>query len=409
MAISTTEPNGSQPLSEATSALTNVDRFAALDRFAAAVTAEPVETPDLGAWDIDINKLLTEERPEFLATRGNVDTGEYMVFAMRKALTLISADPGAGKSSLLALMLADEKLKGRKVLYLDTEMRGYPLRRQVEKIAACRGVAPRELPSEAQGIRLMSSLPTIPDRYAAEYSERQNSASNIGKTLPPLQLDYLTAIASEYRPDLIIIDNLRDLLEIRYGDNEEQSVRDLITELLRLAEDVGSGVVVINHNNKAGATKGHVGSIALQKCDIEINLKKEGNVAKVSYGNKGYREGRTDVSCSFTWDSYGVPQWNGEGVELSGGMVAAPPSPYQTRDYWAEQLRKLGKSPEGGTFTRSEYGTIAQVKRSQAQTNINNGIASGVIESLGSGRSQCYRLRTPEDDDDSESADECPF
>lgn len=406
MAISTTEPSDSQPLSEATSALTNVDRFAALDRF---VTAEPVETPDLGAWDIDIDKLLTEERPEFLATRGNVESGEYMVFAMRKALTLISADPGAGKSSLLALILADAKLKGRKVLYLDTEMRGYPLRRQVEKIAACRGVAPRELSSEAQGIRLMSSLPTIPDRYAAEYSERQNLASNNAKTLPPLQLDYLTAIASKYRPDLIIIDNLRDLLEIRYGDNEEQSVRDLITELLRLAEALGSGVVVINHNNKAGATKGHVGSIALQKCDIDINLKKEGNVAKVSYGNKGYREGRTDVFCSFTWDTMGIPQWNGEGVELSGGVVA-PPSPYQTRGYWAEQLRKLGKSPEGGAFTRSEYETIASVKRSQAQSNINNGIASGVIETLGSGRSQCYRLTTPEDDEsDSDDTEECPF
>jgi archaellum biogenesis ATPase FlaH len=398
MENSYTEPLGSQPLSEAISALTNVDRFA-------AVTAEPVETPDLGAWDIDIDKLLTEEKPEFLATRGNVDTGEYMVFAMRKALTLISADPGAGKSSLLALILADAKLKGRKVLYLDTEMRGYPLRRQIEKIAACRGVKPQELPS--QGIRLTSSLPTIPDDFARNYSERQNLASNIGKTLPPLQLDYLSAIAHEYRPDLIIIDNLRDLLEIRYGDNEEQSVRDLITELLRLAEDVGSGVVVINHNNKAGATKGHVGSIALQKCDIEINLKKEGNVAKVSYGNKGYREGRTDVFCSFTWDTMGIPQWNGEGVELSGGVVA-PPSPYQTREYWAEQLRKLGKSPGVGTFTRSEYETIASVKRSQAQTNINIGIASSVIETLGSGRSQCYRLTTPEDDE-SDSADECPF
>ena len=198
-----------------------------------------------------------------------LEINEERCFA-RKELIAIKAKAKQGKSTLEMILIAT-LLCGQwhyvrrladtrpRMLYIDTEMK--PADTQLMNRKAMH----------------LAELPETEDVPEATFINlRRQTADECQQAL--------TDLLKKYRPDIVFIDGIVDLL-LNFNDLEESQA--LIRKLLALAEEFNCCLVNVLHTNKATDDhnmRGHLGSFLTQKASLVFNCKKDAasNIVTVS-------------------------------------------------------------------------------------------------------------------------------
>lgn len=155
----------------------------------------------------------------------------------------------------------------------------------------------------------------------------------------------------EYKPDLAIIDGLADLTFDFNNIEESQSV---IGELMQVSTEVQCAIIFVLHENKGkedSNMKGHLGTMAVQKCSDVFRVEKQGctfNVTQTESRNAPVEP------FSFILDENGTPKPTATIVEPTkeqikfNGLVATMQSVFGTETYLPfNQLKKGIIATEG--------------------------------------------------------------
>lgn len=145
--------------------------------------------------------------------------------------------------------------KPLKVLLIDTEQSEYNLQNQ--------GYRTRMLGADMSQITVLALRP-VP------------GASN--------RLDLTLQAANAIRPDIIIIDNVKDFVT-DFNNNEESDT--VVRSLMKLAGDLQIGIIsVIHENYNTDKARGHVGSYLIEKASSQIRTEcvpEDKGITKVSF------------------------------------------------------------------------------------------------------------------------------
>lgn len=168
-------------------------------------------------------------------------------------ITTLQGQAKTCKTTLLMTILATlstgepnlmfETLSPRKVLLIDTEQSAYNLNKQGQKA--------RQLGADLKNVRAyaMRSVPT---------------AKQI--------LDYTIQAANEWRPDIIIVDNIKDMVA-DFNNLTESS--ETVRRLMKLAEDLKCGIIAVIHENiDSEKARGHIGSALVEKVSTVIRTER---------------------------------------------------------------------------------------------------------------------------------------
>lgn len=159
-------------------------------------------------------------------------------------ITIIQGQAKTCKTTLLMAILAtltsgEENLlfsvpKPQKVLLIDTEQSDFNLHKQ--------GCKARLMGADFGKLRVYA-LRSVSD--------------------PSKLLDYTIQAANAYRPDVIVIDNIKDLVT-NFNDLAES--QGTVRRLMKLTVDLSCGIVAVIHENiDSEKARGHVGSTLIEK------------------------------------------------------------------------------------------------------------------------------------------------
>lgn len=162
----------------------------------------------------------------------------------RQDLVAMTGKAKCGKTFAMSILVAaalrgsetlgfEPGAEGLRVLYLDTEQAPYSTKHVLERIVCLSG-----RPYEADRLRV--------------YNLRRES--------PRLRLELVVGAMAAMRPDLVVIDGVRDLL-LDFNDIEESST--LVCRLMTLASDFDCSILCALHQNKPkddNNMRGHLGS-----------------------------------------------------------------------------------------------------------------------------------------------------
>jgi hypothetical protein len=140
------------------------------------------------------------------------------------ALTIVSGEPGVGKSMYLTTLLVDEAREGRSVVYFDFERRPELLLDRVKAAG---------LDDETLAERVRYQRPEEPERPEA-----------------------LAAIVELLAPDLVLVDAFDSALALHNLETTNEDVRRFSTDVLDPLRSTGAAVVVADHVPKARAARG---------------------------------------------------------------------------------------------------------------------------------------------------------
>jgi hypothetical protein len=95
-----------------------------------------------------------------------------------------------------------------------------------------------------------------------------------GKTFFSSLLDYLPVAIDAYRPDIVIVDGIADLI---HDINDGPASSDLMEKFLKMANTFNCNIVLVIHLNRSGEKsnlRGWLGSVMLQKSYEVFNCTK---------------------------------------------------------------------------------------------------------------------------------------
>ena len=223
----------------------------------------------------------------------------------KKSISTIIAKAKAGKTTVTAWMMAKVINSKMQVLWLDTEQGLYYGSRTqfwILSIAGC---------PESQFLKFY-------DLKIYDPSER---------------IHIIETLIDELRPDIIVIDGIRDLV---FDINSPQEATTSVGNLMRWAELHNCHIVNILHQNKGNEhARGHLGSEMINKS--ESVLKVTQNDAKEIILEPEFTRGLPFNSIAFTRDENGIPvlieNWitateQRESIRLEG------PSDAPTESHW---------------------------------------------------------------------------
>lgn len=184
----------------------------------------------------------------------------------RQDLVAITGKAKCGKTWATSILMAAAMWGGEilgmeaaegllKVLYVDTEQAAYSTQKVLQRVLK------------------MSTLP---------YNDERLQMLNLRRETHDLRLQLLLAAMSRMRPDLVIIDGVRDLL-LDFNDIEESMT--LINRLMKLASDFDCSVVCILHQNKPkddNNMRGHLGSELENKAAEVYEMTREDGIFRFS-------------------------------------------------------------------------------------------------------------------------------
>lgn len=205
------------------------------------------------------------------------------VFA-REDIHAIKGKQKCGKTTALKVCLAawmnqrqfrvESPLEQPRVLYLDTEQKQSDVKLIVTDVMQMTG-------REAEYV----------DTHLAVYALRKRDFQ--------LLLDDLRLLIQDYGPDVVIIDGI---VEFVASFNDESMAKQLIHELLCIAEERHCAIVCVLHTNKADDDhnmRGHLGTMLAQKAGTVLECKKMDTVITVTCSDARHQE-MPDWSIMFT-------------------------------------------------------------------------------------------------------------
>ena len=205
------------------------------------------------------------------------------VFA-REDIHAIKGKQKCGKTTALKVCLAawmqgrqfrvTSPLEQPRVLYLDTEQKQSDVKLIVTDVLQMTG-------REAEYV----------DSHLAVYALRKRDFQ--------LLLDDMRLLIQDFGPDVVIIDGI---VEFVASFNDESMAKQLIHELLCIAEDRHCAVVCVLHTNKADDDhnmRGHLGTMLAQKAGTVLECKKMDTVITVTCSDARHQE-MPDWSIMFT-------------------------------------------------------------------------------------------------------------
>ena len=262
---------------------TNIPTLQEIEKVVTADVAAVEETAmdEKERYLIDLSKEYTE--PNFL-----IKSNGAGVLA-RGDIAAIKAKSKSGKSFVCSIFASvvlgtpwgdlQPTFEGGKVLYFDTEQNKLNTAKLAKRVHALCNF----------------DIHSNSDKFKC-YALRQMNMEN--------RLPFIKKRIEEEKPALAVIDGIVDLLQ-DFNDIKQSS--DVIQALMQISADNDCSVLFVLHENKTDTNmRGHIGSMAVQKCaDVfQIEKRKDGtlNVTECECRNIPISD------FSFAIDSYGIPR-----------------------------------------------------------------------------------------------------
>lgn len=125
------------------------------------------------------------------------------------------------------------------------------------------------------------------------------------------RIGYIEKKINRFKPTVVFIDGLADLI---FDFNDIEQAQDLIIRISKLASAHNCAIFFILHTNKNDNNmKGHLGTLATQKCSDVFNIEKTNDdifiVTETDCRNKPI------VNFEFKIDGYGIPYYLRNNIE----------------------------------------------------------------------------------------------
>ena len=165
---------------------------------------------------------------------------------------------------------------------------------------------------------------------------------------PRERLEVVKAAVAGWQPDVLIIDNVKDLM---LDFNDVAEAQALVTELMRMSS-LGCALIAVLHQNfGTDKARGHLGSLMYEKCATVATLKVEGERTLVDFGVKtryirpaSFAFGISDEGLPVLLDDSGSDSPRKSMLfELVNGILA-PGQTMESSDFVAAAMVKTGKS-----------------------------------------------------------------
>ena len=128
-----------------------------------------------------------------------------------------------------------------------------------------------------------------------------------GKTFFSSLLDYLPVAIDAYRPDIIIVDGIADLI---HDINDGPASSDLMEKFLKMANTFNCNIVLVIHLNRSGEKsnlRGWLGSVMLQKSYEVFNCTKVLQTKILSVEMSTSRNTNLEEKLYYTVNNQGIP------------------------------------------------------------------------------------------------------
>lgn len=228
---------------------------------------EPMRKPlDFHKYLVDFTKPAPE--PQFLLS---IDNTPFLPAGSICAVTGVAKQ---GKTQWLAAMVATiiggrnfGRLKRLQptgnVLWIDTEQSAFHIHKTIERVYKLAGI-PQGEASAAHGLQVMAVAALNPDE----------------------RLEVVSAAVKEYRPAVLVIDGIRDLL---HNFNSEDETETLTTWLYQLIEDNPElRILSVLHTNPSGdKMRGHLGTELNNKFTDKFICSKDNGFFSVRHECRG--------------------------------------------------------------------------------------------------------------------------
>lgn len=258
-------------------------------------TSSPDVTPEV--LELDSYRMSSDtevEEEQFLFRFGDTPC-----FA-RKELTTITGTPKSGKTFYTSMVMAacvrrsvmnlerigEERLK---VLWYDTE----------QSRSTTKEIMSKRLTAMMTGDDGLKADDAFPDEQFFVFNVRTASYQQ--------RADMLALAVATYRPDVVIVDGISDLLS---DINEGTQATTLTGQLLMLAEEYDCNVTAVIHLNRTGEKsnlRGWLGSVLLQKSFEVFNCAALLQTTTLSVEHTISRKRRCQQTLYYEVDDHGVP------------------------------------------------------------------------------------------------------
>ena len=214
------------------------------------------EIYDFRAENLEFDKYLIDLSKEIKAPQPLIALADKPVFT-RGNISCISGKAKSRKTFLLGLFSSQflEYEDTAKVMIFDTEQAFYHVQKSTKRIH-----------------RLLDWNDNLNDERLKVFGLRELSTNERKK--------FVKEAIYHYRPDLIFIDGVRDLLNDFNNISESSEVVNL---LMKISSEVNCHICAVLHENKAdNSLRGHAGTELQNKAETVISVEIDGDVSKVS-------------------------------------------------------------------------------------------------------------------------------
>ena len=210
-----------------------------------------------------VQRHLDFDRPETILFRDNDE------ILHRKDIQMIEGQSGSKKTFLVSAMIAgligsdceksmyfNTNRKDVKVLFIDTEQAFGNVQRVARRIHRMAGFDEK------------TDIPNF-------------NVLGLRECSPTERLSVVIKSIGKYQPDVVFIDNVKDL--VNDFNNIEESTK-AVTVLMQLASKNNCAICCVIHQNVGSAkARGHLGSLLYEKASLALTLKVVNEVTEVNY------------------------------------------------------------------------------------------------------------------------------
>lgn len=259
----------------------------------------------------------------------------------KKSISTLIGKAKAGKTTVTSWIAAQSINQDTKVLWIDTEQGEYYGSRTQYWVLKIAGTA---------------TSPNL--RY---YDLKVYS--------PQERIEMIELIINEYRPDIVIVDGVRDLV---YDINSPEEATSKTGHLMRWAEEYNTHILVILHQNKGNEhARGHLGTEMINKSETVIKV--EQNQDKLIVCSPEFTRSKAFEPFAFDRSEDGMP-YMVEGFSGGIGVTDDSVGRREKVNPWNPAYTSLFPEMIDFCFATNEYLTNSDLKGRIKSFMLKNGV-----------------------------------